>query len=99
VSTTIDSSFKPESASDLPIDELLEQVAQISAKNPNSATLSTLFDRLGQAYTELLDRSRSIYHTWCEGRLRKDRTGMELTPATCHPGQENDEFLEQMFGE
>jgi tetratricopeptide (TPR) repeat protein len=49
---TIDSSFKPESASDLPIDELLEQVAQISAKNPNSATLSTLFDRLGQAYTD-----------------------------------------------
>ena len=51
---TIDSSFKPESASDLPIDELLEQVAQISAKNPNSATLSTLFDRLGQAYTDRL---------------------------------------------
>jgi tetratricopeptide (TPR) repeat protein len=49
---TIDSSFKPESASDLPIDELLEQVAQISAKNPNSATLSTLFDRLGQAYRD-----------------------------------------------
>jgi tetratricopeptide (TPR) repeat protein len=49
---TIDSSFKPESASDLPIDELLEQVSQISAKNPNSATLSTLFDRLGQAYTD-----------------------------------------------
>jgi tetratricopeptide (TPR) repeat protein len=49
---TIDSSFKPESASDLPIDELLEQVAQISAKNPNSATLATLFDRLGQAYTD-----------------------------------------------
>jgi tetratricopeptide (TPR) repeat protein len=52
---TIDSSFKPESASDLPIDELLEQVAQISAKNPNSATLSTLFDRLGQAYTDRID--------------------------------------------
>jgi tetratricopeptide (TPR) repeat protein len=52
---TIDSSFKPESPSDLPIDELLEQVAQISAKNPNSATLSTLFDRLGQAYTDRID--------------------------------------------
>jgi tetratricopeptide (TPR) repeat protein len=36
---------------DLPIDELLEQVTQIEAKNPNSPTLSTLFDRLGQAYT------------------------------------------------
>jgi tetratricopeptide (TPR) repeat protein len=49
---TIDSSFKPESTSDLPIDELLEQVAQIAAKNPNSATLATLFDRLGQAYRD-----------------------------------------------
>jgi tetratricopeptide (TPR) repeat protein len=49
---TIDSSFKPERTSDLPIDELLEQVAQITAKNPNSATLATLFDRLGQAYTD-----------------------------------------------
>jgi tetratricopeptide (TPR) repeat protein len=45
-------SFKKESASDLPIDELVEQVAQISTKNPNSATLATLFDRLGQAYTD-----------------------------------------------
>jgi tetratricopeptide (TPR) repeat protein len=52
---TIDSSFKPESTSDLLIDELLEQVAQITAKNPNSATLATLFDRLGQAYTDRLD--------------------------------------------
>jgi tetratricopeptide (TPR) repeat protein len=48
----IESSFKPERTSDLPIDELLEQVTQISAKNPNSATLATLFDRLGQAYTD-----------------------------------------------
>jgi tetratricopeptide (TPR) repeat protein len=46
----VETSFKPEITSDLPIDELLEQVAQISAKNPNSATLATLFDRLGQAY-------------------------------------------------
>jgi tetratricopeptide (TPR) repeat protein len=52
---TIDSSFKPESTSDLPIDELLEQVAQIAAKNPNSATLATLFDRLGQAYRDRID--------------------------------------------
>jgi tetratricopeptide (TPR) repeat protein len=51
----IDSSFKPESTSDLPIDELLEQVAQITAKNPNSPTLATLFDRLGQAYTDRID--------------------------------------------
>lgn len=51
---TIDSSFKPETTSDLPINELLEQVAQITAKNPNSPTLATLFDRLGQAYTDLV---------------------------------------------
>ena len=49
---TIDSSFKPEPTSDLPIDELLEQVAQITAKNPNSPTLATLYDRLGQAYID-----------------------------------------------
>jgi tetratricopeptide (TPR) repeat protein len=49
---TIDSSFKPESTSDLPIDELLEQAAQIAAKNPNSPALATLFDRLGQAYRD-----------------------------------------------
>jgi tetratricopeptide (TPR) repeat protein len=55
----IDSSFKPESTSDLPIEELLEQVAQIEAKNPNSPTLATLFDRLGQAYRDLTSGDRA----------------------------------------
>jgi tetratricopeptide (TPR) repeat protein len=48
--STIDSAFKTDRTSDLPIDELLEQIAQIEAQNPNSPTLATLFDRLGQAY-------------------------------------------------
>jgi tetratricopeptide (TPR) repeat protein len=49
------SSLKTERTSDLPIDELLEQVAQIEARNPHSPALATLFDRLGQAYADRID--------------------------------------------
>jgi tetratricopeptide (TPR) repeat protein len=52
---SINFSFKLERTSDLPIDELLEQVAQIEAKDPNSPTLATLFERLGQTYTSRLN--------------------------------------------
>jgi tetratricopeptide (TPR) repeat protein len=49
------SSLKTERTSDLPINELLEQVAQIEAKNPHSPALATLFDRLGQAYASQMN--------------------------------------------
>jgi tetratricopeptide (TPR) repeat protein len=49
---TVPSSFDSDRPTDLPIDELLEQVAQIEARNPQSPALATLYDRLGQAYEQ-----------------------------------------------
>jgi tetratricopeptide (TPR) repeat protein len=47
---TVSSPFDTDGLSTLPIDELLEQVAQIKSRNPQSPALATLYDRLGQAY-------------------------------------------------
>jgi tetratricopeptide (TPR) repeat protein len=38
-------------STDLPLDELLEQIARIEQQNPSSLALATLFDRVGQAYS------------------------------------------------
>lgn len=39
-------------SSDLQLDELLEQIAQIEKQNPQSPALARLFDRVGQAYSD-----------------------------------------------
>jgi tetratricopeptide (TPR) repeat protein len=49
---TVSSAFESDRSTALPIDELLEQVAQIEARNPQSPALATLYDRLGQAYEQ-----------------------------------------------
>jgi tetratricopeptide (TPR) repeat protein len=49
---TVPSPFYSDHPTALPIDELLEQVAQIEARNPRSPALATLYDRLGQAYEQ-----------------------------------------------
>ena len=43
----------------LPITELEKQISQIQAQNANSPALATLYDRLGQAYSEQISSGKS----------------------------------------
>jgi tetratricopeptide (TPR) repeat protein len=105
----IELSFKPERTSDLPIEELLEQVAQIEAKNSNSPTLATLFDRLGQAYTDRLggnateNRATAIeyFHRALaiQGKLNLNRLSTLIRLANLHRRLSNWNKAESLYQE